>query len=77
MSPRHEIHIRSLPEADILPGEPPDPATRGWWLDPFETVITQQRFHDGERWTPYVVYLRGRIWSEVVEYPIPDDLPSE
>jgi hypothetical protein len=67
---------RDLPEPEILAIPPTTPVTRGWWEDPFETLqITQQRFHDGVAWTPYVVYLRGGLWSDIVEDPFFDDIP--
>lgn len=64
----------SLPEPEILAIPPPTPVSRGWWRDPFQAVpSTTQRFHDGVSWTPYIVYRRGRLWSDVVESPPPVD----
>lgn len=63
-----------LPEPRIIGIDPPEPLKKGWWRDPFsDGRVTQQRFHDGDDWTPYICYLAGRLWSEIYEVPVPSD----
>lgn len=63
-----------LPKRRIIAIEPPEPVTKGWWLDPFsDGTVTSQRFHDGTSWTPFVCHLYGRLWSDVLEVPLPGD----
>ena len=70
---------RDIPEPEIFAVPAPTPVTRGWWEDPFDVLpkITTQRFHDGVSWTSYIVYLRGRLWSPVEEFPVPNDIAPE
>lgn len=65
----------SFPEPRIFAVPAPNPVTKGWWEDPFSSgKVTKQRFHDGSTWTQYVCRLEGRLWSDILEQPVPGDV---
>ncbi len=60
----------ALPQPKMLPPEAPEPPTAGWWVDPLRKGPFAQRYHDGTKWTVFVSYRRGGLWSDIVEVPI-------
>jgi hypothetical protein len=63
----------SLPKPKLYPQDPPQPPTAGWWWDPFKAgPSATQRYHDGTQWTKYTSNMAGRLWSDIVERPLPD-----
>lgn len=83
--PPQDSKYALLPPPAPIPLYPPEPTTKGWWTDPYRPGPDPanpakpapgplcQRFHDGERWTPYICYripgARPRKWSLALPGP--------